>query len=64
MHIKTKLKHIEFIVVDPSDSPPASKVANCIKSEFDNKEVLDKLIKYLSNYVLTEIVTTCVFVNS
>ena len=48
VEMSAKLKHIEFIVVDPSDSPPASKVANCIKSEFDNKEVLDKLINECS----------------
>ena len=35
--------NIEFIVVDPSDNPPANKYVECIKSEFDDRRVLDKL---------------------
>ena len=35
--------NIEFIVVDPSDNPPANKYVECIKSDFDNVEMLDKL---------------------
>ena len=45
MMIQMSEKHnIEFIVVDPSDNPPASKYAKYIKSDYDNKESLDYLI--------------------
>jgi len=38
-------KHnIDFIVVDPSDNPPASKYAQCIKSDYNDKDSLDRLI--------------------
>ena len=35
--------NIEFIVVDPSDNPPANKYVKCIKSDFDDMGMLDKL---------------------
>ena len=35
--------NVEFVVVDPSDNPPANKYVKCIKSEFDNTEMLDRL---------------------
>tara|TARA_B100000902_G_C27309781_1_gene917668 strand:- start:1742 stop:2827 length:1086 start_codon:yes stop_codon:yes gene_type:complete len=39
-------KHnIDFLVVDPSENPPASKYAKCIKSEYDDIKSLDLLIK-------------------
>ena len=39
-------KHnIDFLVVDPSKNPPASKYAKCIKSEYDDIKSLDLLIK-------------------
>jgi len=39
-------KHnIDFLVVDPSEKPPASKYAECIKSEYDDIESLNLLIK-------------------
>ena len=46
MMIQMSAKHkIDFIVVDPSKNPPASKFTTCIESEFDDKSSLDKLIK-------------------
>ena len=45
MMIQMSAKHnIDFIVVDPSDNPPASKYAQCIKSDYNNKDSLDHLI--------------------
>ena len=45
MMIQMSAKHnIDFIVVDPSDNPPASKYAQCIKSDYNNKDSLDRLI--------------------
>ena len=39
-------KHnIDFLVVDPSKNPPASKYTKCIKSEYDDIKSLDLLIK-------------------
>ena len=35
--------NVEFIVVDPSDNPPANKYVKCIRSEFDDTRMLDKL---------------------
>ena len=44
MMIEKSLKHdIDFIVLDPSHKPPASRYVNCIKSEFEDKKALDKL---------------------
>ena len=44
MMIQSSIKdNIEFVVVDPSDNPPASKYVKCIKSEFDNEEMLNRL---------------------
>ncbi len=34
---------IEFLVVDPTDNPPASKYATHIRSEYNDKKTLDKL---------------------
>ncbi len=34
---------IEFIVVDPSENPPADRYVSCIKSDFDNVDMLNKL---------------------
>ena len=46
MMVQMSAKHnIEFIVVDPSTNPPASKFAKCISSDFDDKISLDMLIK-------------------
>ena len=45
--------NIEFIVVDPSDNPPANKYVECIKSEFDDRRVLDKLYKNVMLLPLT-----------
>ena len=46
MMVQMSAKHnIEFIVVDPSINPPASKFAKCISSSFDDKISLDMLIK-------------------
>ncbi|MBH44520.1 MAG: 5-(carboxyamino)imidazole ribonucleotide synthase [Gammaproteobacteria bacterium] len=36
---------LEYIVVDPAENPPASKFTNCIRAEFDDKKMLDMLIK-------------------
>ena len=45
MMIQMSAKHnIDFIVVDPSDNPPASKYAQCIKSDYNDKDSLDRLI--------------------
>ena len=45
MMIQMSAKHdINFIVVDPNDNPPASKYAECIKSDYNNKDSLDYLI--------------------
>ena len=45
MMIQMSAKHnINFIVVDPSDNPPASKYAQCIKSDYNDKDSLDRLI--------------------
>ena len=45
MMVEMSAKHnIDFVVVDPSENPPASKFTQCIKSEFDDKSCLDKLI--------------------
>ena len=45
MMIQMSAKHnIDFIVVDPSDNPPASKYAQCIKSDYNDKGSLDLLI--------------------
>ncbi len=35
-----KDEDIDFIVVDPNDNPPASKVAKCVKSDFDDENTL------------------------
>ena len=46
MMVQMSAKHnIEFIVVDPSTNPPASKFAKCISSSFDDKISLDMLIE-------------------
>ena len=45
MMIQMSEKHnIDFIVVDPSDNPPASKYVQCIKSDYNDKGSLDLLI--------------------
>ena len=45
MMIQMSAKHnIDFIVVDPSDNPPASKYAQCIKSDYNDKDSLNRLI--------------------
>ena len=45
MMIEKSLKHdIDFIVLDPSHKPPASRYVDCIKSEFEDKKALDKLV--------------------
>ena len=42
MMIQMSAKHnIDFIVVDPSDNPPASKYAQCIKSDYNDKDSLE-----------------------
>ena len=47
MMIEKSSKHnIEFMVLDPGEKPPASRYVNCIKSQFDDKDSLDKLIDY------------------
>jgi len=38
-----KDEDIDFIVVDPNENPPASKVVKCIKSEFDDEDTLNML---------------------
>ena len=38
-------KNVEFIVLDPSDKPPASKRVKCIKAKYDDTEYLDFLAK-------------------
>ena len=44
MMIRSSIKdNIEFMVVDPSDNPPANRYVKCIKSEFDNIEMLNRL---------------------
>jgi len=44
MMIRSSIKdNIEFMVVDPSDNPPANRYVKCIKSEFDNIEMLKRL---------------------
>ena len=38
MMIEKSLKHnVDFIVLDPSHEPPASRYADCIKSGFEDK---------------------------
>jgi 5-(carboxyamino)imidazole ribonucleotide synthase len=45
MMIQMSAKHnIDFIVVDPSDNPPASKYAQCIKSDYNDRDSLNRLI--------------------
>ena len=47
MMIEKSSKHnIEFMVLDPSERPPASRYVNCIKSQFNDEDSLDKLIDY------------------
>jgi len=45
MMIQMSAKHnIDFIVIDPSDNPPASKYAQCIKSDYNDRDSLNRLI--------------------
>ena len=45
MMVEMTIKNMTLIsVVDPSDNPPASKYVQCIKSEYDDPKILDKLI--------------------
>jgi|TARA_Y100000996_G_scaffold303859_1_gene241138 5-(carboxyamino)imidazole ribonucleotide synthase len=45
MMIEKSLKHnVDFIVLDPSHEPPASRYADCIKSGFEDKKALDRLV--------------------
>ncbi|MBS82830.1 MAG: 5-(carboxyamino)imidazole ribonucleotide synthase [Gammaproteobacteria bacterium] len=42
----TKKKYdIEFLVVDPTQNPPASKFTKCLQSEYDNTKTLDIIAK-------------------
>ena len=45
IEMSSKNHEIDFLVVDPSENPPASKFTRCIKSEYDHKDSLDILIK-------------------
>ena len=49
MMIEKSRKHdIDFIVIDPSHKPPASRYVDCIESEFEDKKSLDKLVNECS----------------
>ena len=43
---KSSRHNIDFMVLDPSEKPPASRYVNCIKSQFDDKDSLNKLIDF------------------
>lgn len=42
---QSKNSGLDFLILDPSESPPASKYAYCIKAEYNNHESLNHIAK-------------------